>query len=356
MNVLIFGGTGAMGSHLVSQLAMKGYKCVVTTRRHHNNKENVKYIVGDAHNVDFIKSLFSMSQWDVIVDFMKYSTEEFESRINILLAGTKQYIYLSSSRVYAESKDQLTEDSPLLLEVCQDKEYLKTDEYALAKARQEKILRKSGKNNWTIIRPYVTFSEQRLQLTALEKEYWLYRALAGRTIVIPRELLERTTTLTYGYDVSKAIIAIMGHDSALSETFHITNNKSYSWKDILSMYLSVIEKKTGIVPKVKIVENWKPYMGGNAFQVKWDRLYDRKFDNTKINNYIDTSTFKDTIPALSVCLESFISNPQFKPINWKSEALKDKIAGEWTNILEIPGLKRKMLYFFYRTNMFKLRK
>ena len=66
-----------------------------------------------------------------------------------------------------------------LLDVSHDSIYLKTDEYALAKARQEDILRKSGKNNWTIIRPYITYSESRLQLGVLEKEAWLYRALKG---------------------------------------------------------------------------------------------------------------------------------------------------------------------------------
>ena len=173
MNVLIFGGTGAMGTHLVSILAKQGIKCVVSTRQCRDNSENVEYVIGDAHNVDFLKSLFANYKFDAIVDFMKYSTKDFESRVCFLLSNTKQYIFLSSSRVYAGSNEPLTENSPLLLDVCQDAEYLKTDEYALAKARQERILHKSGKTNWTIIRPYITFSEKRLQLSALEKEFWL---------------------------------------------------------------------------------------------------------------------------------------------------------------------------------------
>lgn len=354
MNILIFGGTGAMGTHLVSILAARGVKCFVTTRRHLENKENVEYLVGDAHDINFIKSIFSIRQWDAIVDFMKYSTKDFESRVDLLLSNTKQYIYLSSSRVYAENKELLKENSPLLLDVCQDTEYLQTDEYALAKARQERILRKSGKNNWTIIRPYITFNEQRLQLTALEKESWLYRALKGKTIVLSKDLLGRTTTLTYGYDVARAITVLIGDDTVLGEIFHITNSKSLRWKDILSLYLSVIEKNLGFTPKVKIVDQWQPYMGGNKYQVRWDRLYDRKFDNTKIGKYIDISTFKDTQVALSECLESFILNPQFKQINWKHEALKDKVTGEWTNIREIVGFKKKIQYFLTRIGVNKI--
>ena len=353
MNVLIFGGTGAMGVHLVSNLALRGVNCVVTSRRHQINRNNVEYVVGDAHNKNFIKSLFVSHKFDAIVDFMKYSTKDFEDRINFLLSNTKQYVYLSSSRVYAESKEPLTEDSPLLLDVCSDMDYLQTDEYALAKARQERILRESGKKNWTIIRPYITFSEQRLQLTALEKESWLYRALKGRTIVLPKDLLERTTTLTYSFDVANSIASIIGKESAYGEIFHITNNISYKWQDILSVYLNIIEKYTGVSRQVKILETWMSFMGGNKYQVKWDRSYDRKFDNKKINEYIDTSSFKDTLLALSDCLESFIKDPQFKRINWRNEALKDKITGEWTNMMEISGLKNKMLYFLIRLGIHK---
>ena len=356
MNVLIFGGTGAMGIHLVSNLALKGVNCVVTSRRHQINRENIDYVVGDAHNKDFIKSLFVNHKFDAIVDFMKYSTRDFEDRLNLLLSNTKQYIYLSSSRVYAESQEALTENSPLLLDVCQDKEYLQTDEYALAKARQERILRKSGKNNWSIIRPYITFSEQRLQLTALEKEAWLYRALKGRTIVLSKDLLERTTTLTYGYDVANSIASIIGKESAYGEIFHITNNINYKWQDILSVYFKIIEKHIGVSPQVKVLETWEPFMGGNKYQVKWDRSYDRKFDNKKINEYIDTSSFKDTLLAVSDCLESFIQDPQFKRINWRNEALKDKITGEWTNIMEISGLRNKLIYFFIRLGLHKLKR
>ena len=95
-------------------------------------------------------------------------------------------------------KTPITENSPRLLDVVHDIEYLKTDEYALSKARQEDILRKNRNNNWTIIRPYITYSGQRLQLGIYEKEQWLYRALQNKPIVFPEELRNNLTTLTWG--------------------------------------------------------------------------------------------------------------------------------------------------------------
>ena len=348
MKILILGGTGAIGSHLVSILSMGGGNCFVTSRSKRENRQGVTYVCGNARDITFVQSLLKSEKWDAIVDFMKYSTDDFKSRHQLLLSSTKQYIYLSSSRVYADTQGKITEDSPRLLDVCKDQSYLKTDEYALFKARQEDILRQSSYGNWTIVRPYVTFSEQRLQLSALEKEFWLYRAIKGRTIVFSKDLAERTTTLTYGEDVARGIASLIGKENSLRKTFHIATSESHKWKDILDTYLDAIEKKTGRRPKVLLQDKWKPYHGGNNYQVTFDRLYDRQFDNSRINEYIDTKTFKPTLPALSECISQFLDNPVFKPINWKSEAKKDRQTGEWASMSEIQGVRQKMVYLMFR--------
>ena len=109
----------------------------------------------------------------------------------------------------------------------EDEKYLETDEYALKKAREENILFASTSKNYTIIRPYITYSENRLQLGDLELGSWLTRALDGRTIVFSEDIASHTNTLTYGYDVAKGIAAVIGSQEALGGTFHITA-KEYS--------------------------------------------------------------------------------------------------------------------------------
>lgn len=225
-NILILGGTGAMGVHLVNLLKRNGHCVTVTSRRRHKNSGNIMFVEGDAHDSSFLFPLLS-KHFDVVVDFMIYHTDEFAQRCCKLLNGCGHYIYLSSSRVYADSPTPLTEDSPRLLDVCTDKEFLATDEYALAKARQENLLQQSGMVNYTIIRPYITFSEIRLQLGVLEKEAWLYRAVHDRTIVFSHDIADRYTTLTYGLNVAEGIAALMGRREAYGEAFHITGNESY---------------------------------------------------------------------------------------------------------------------------------
>lgn len=353
-SILILGGTGAMGVYLVNLISdMGGVKCTVTTRKCHKNLGNVEYVQGDAQDDTFLYPLLESRHWDAVVDFMCYPTDVFAKRLPRLLDATDQLVYLSSSRVYADSTAPITEDSPRLLDVCQDADYLATDEYALAKARQENLLRQSGRKNWTIIRPYVTFSEYRLQLSSLEKEYWLQRSLSGKTIVFSKNLADKLTTLTFGEDVARGIAAILGQEKALGEAFHITCSQSYRWSELLQAYLDAIEEKVGKRPKVLLTDHWQQVMGGGAMQVKYDRLYDRVFDNSKISQFIDTTTFSDTKESLKHCVKSFIDQPSFLFTDWTSEARKDVLTGDWTSLSQIPGWKMKAKYLLIRLRLHK---
>lgn len=350
MKVLILGGTGAMGVHLVGLIAKQASRVVVTSRSRSGQDGNIEYVTGNAQDEGFLNNLLKQ-HWDVIIDFMVYSTPSFQERYKQLLNATGQYIYLSSSRVYAESKQPLTENSPRLLDVSNDQTYLATDEYALSKARQENLLFEHTNKNWTIIRPYITYGDYRLQLGVLEKEDWLYRALQGKTIVTSKDIQSKYTTLTFGEDVSRGILSILGKPGAQGEAFHITANDAISWSDVLETYITVLESHLPYRPKTSLqdLENFMKWRSGK-YQIIYDRLYDRKFDNSKINKYIDTSQFTTPQIGLAQCLERFINTkkPQFRSLNWREEAIKDRILHEYTTLSEISGIKQKVKYCLFR--------
>ena len=347
--ILILGGTGAMGTHLVDLLNQQGHEVTVTSRSRSDTAGHVHYQKGDAHDLRFLNPILAKERWAAIIDFMLYSTPAFEARAQLLLEATDQYVFLSSSRVYARSSTPLTEDSPRLLEVSTDQDYLATDEYALTKARQENILFASGRSNWTIIRPYITFSSNRLQLGVLEKEDWLFRALKNRTIFFSKDINKRLTTLTYGEDVAKGILSIIAHPQALGEAFHITSSTPLRWSDVLDTYLDTLKTHNSIRPKV-ILADFDVFIKTHPakYQVKYDRLYDRVFNNDKINHFIDTKQFKDPRRSLESCLETFLEKPRFNYISARNEALKDYVTKEWTPASQIPKLKQKFIYIATR--------
>lgn len=348
MRVLVLGGTGAMGVHLVQLLSNSSIESVVTSRKKRQSEGNIKYLQGDAHDLHFLQSVLT-ERWDAIVDFMVYNTENFEESVKIILKFTNQYIFLSSARVYANKENPIVETSPRLLDVSMDNEFLNTEEYSLAKARQEDILYNLVNKNWTIIRPYITYSENRLQLGVLEKEEWLYRALMGRTIVFSEDINTKLSTLTYGLDVAKGIMATIGRVQALGQAFHITTNESITWEGVLTVYLQILEKHLGYRPKVLLTNSKQFFKTHPAkYQIDYDRLFNRQFNNAAIAEFIDVNNFKSTECGLKECLENFIVNGRFENINWQMEAIKDRQTCEKTPLKEIDGMIPKIKYLIFR--------
>lgn len=346
-----------MGMSLVPMLAARGDKVFVTSRRSHENSRKsegcsaeIHYLHGDAHEEAFLKKILE-KRYDAIIDFMVYTEDEFRRRADLLLASCGQYLFLSSSRVYAGSADPLTEESPRLLDVCKNEKYLKTAEYALDKAREENILKGKEKRNWTVIRPYITYNSNRIQLGCYEKENWLYRALKGRTIIFTDDMAECKTTLTYGRDVAEMMSRLIGNENALGEVFHIASCHPVTWGEVLQIYLDVIEDVTGkSVPVLWLKDSKKMEAVLSQWQVRYDRLYDRTFDSSKADEACgERHEYIEAREGLTMCLREFFANGStFGKVNWKMQAYMDKLAHERTSLSEIPSGKQKVKYLICR--------
>ncbi len=351
MQILVLGGTGAMGTPLV-QILSRDNDVYVTSRTVRPSTERIKYICGNAQNRTFLEDVFCSKHWDAVVDFMVRSEEMLKDLVPLFLDNTKQYVFISSSRVYAEIDGLITETTPRLLEASTDKEYLSTKEYALSKAREEDILLKSGRKNYTIIRPTISYNTYRLQLGVLEKENWLYRALNGRSIVFSEDINDKITTMTLGDDVSKGISSIIGQESALGEVFHITSPISLPWSEVLQVYLSVLKEHLG--KDVRVVMTKKSVnlkFRWRIYQVIYCRYFNRTFDNSKISQYCNVNDFTPPQLGLKKCLEDFLQEPMFQDIPWDLEALQDKASKEFTPLREIKGRRDKFIYLRYRYNL-----
>lgn len=350
MNVLVLGGTGTMGQPLVKQLASDN-NVYVTTRQDVVSSENITYLKGNAKDIAFLTATLQTRHWDAIVDFMVW-TSEFSIVLPLMLDNTDQYVFISSARVYAQSDEPITEDTPRLLDVSTDQDYLSTNEYALAKAREEDMLFHSGRSNFTIVRPTITYNTKRLQLGVFEKEMWLYRALHGRSIVFSEDIADKVTTMTHGNDVATGIASLIGQKDALGEVFHITCPKSLLWSEVLDIYLSVLEKHLGYRPRVVMTKkstNLK--FKERIYQVIYCRYFNRTFDNSKIAHYCDVNSFTSPQKGLAECLEQFLLNPKFNRIDWLTEAINDRASNERTPLSEIPTITDKVYYTIYRYNL-----
>ena len=85
MKILIFGGTGAMGTPLVELLANQGHTVYVTSRKARKyGKENIHCLIGNAHDMNFVRDILK-TRYDVLIDFMNYNLPELRERFDFIL-------------------------------------------------------------------------------------------------------------------------------------------------------------------------------------------------------------------------------------------------------------------------------
>ena len=341
---------GKIGAHLVPFLAEMGYKVIVTSRKQHASSDNVKYVVGNAHDIPFIKGLLQDS-FKAIISFMTYTTEEFSTIMSLFLSVTDQYIFLSSCRAYAGSDEIIAEDAPRTLDVCKDDNYLLTDNYPLAKAKEENLLFESNKKNWTIVRPYLTYSETRLQLGFFEQNSWLMRAMIGKTLVFSEDLSSKYTTMTYGKDVAHCIGLLVGKQNSLGEVINITCGKSLRWGEVLNIYCDELQKCLGREVKVKFLQEAPiDRYPSEKWTYLYDRIYNRRFTSNKLIPIIGEYSFTEPEAGLRQCIRAFVDSPVAYGFSWAEQAILDKITGEHTSPKELKSIRDMTSYYLYRYN------
>lgn len=265
-----------MGNHLAQILAARGEEVTVTSRSKRMNHDGVSYIAGNAQSSEFLSNVLQ-GGYNVVVDFMVRPSAGFFETARHIMESTDQYVFVSSYRVYADSP-VLTEGSPRLLDVSNDRDYLATDEYALAKARCENMLKESGYGNWTVVRPGITFDGSgRFQLGTLESGVWMLRALHGIPVMFPNEMLAKETTLSWGGDVARMIAGILGSSDALGEAYIVAASESLTWAEVVEVY----RERTGLELALCSIREYERVVGGH-YQIWLDRMLDRRIDNAKI--------------------------------------------------------------------------
>lgn len=320
---LLLGGTGAMGQYLTPLLARDGWDVVVTSRfSRKRDSAGVRYVHGNARDERFLEDVLA-DRWDVVVDFMVRGTGEFRRVMGLLLSSCSQYVFLSSYRVFADSPI-ITESSPKLLDVSEDAAFLLTDEYALAKARQENLLRGSGRSNWTIVRPAITYAWGRFQLCTLECDTWIPMVLAGHPVPLAAEMLSRQTTMSWGRDVALMVSRLIENPMALGEDYNACTSRHQSWGDVVEFYKELLPLQ---VREVSLSDYERAV--GSVYQCRYDRMFDRMMDNSKVLAATSLSEHElmGAKEGIRRELEPFLRMPRFRSVGKRQLGRLDRLGG-----------------------------
>lgn len=280
--ILLLGGTGALGVYLTEELLKMDYSVdVVSKDDKFSLVKKLRFFNHNAKDVEFLSELLK-NEYDAIVDFMWYQTmEEFSQFYPMLLNNTSHYVYLSSYRVYGDSKTPITEETKRIIDYDLPSTFVKDREYSIYKAEGENVLRASGKTNWTILRPTITFSKRRFQLTTLEAHQFIHRVANGKPVPIPKESLNVQSTLSWAGDFGKMVARLLWNEKAYCQAFTVGTAEHHSWREMAEIYNRIIGLKYVAVE----TEEFVSLFGGATWarqQLLYDRFYNRAIDNTKI--------------------------------------------------------------------------
>ena len=113
LEILVLGGTGFIGPHLVSYAMQRGHKITLFNRGRTNTHlfPEVEKLVGDRS--DDLSALAGR-RWDAIIDNSGYTPAQVDLSVRLLKDACDQYLFTSTRSVYHDyTAAVMDEDAPL---------------------------------------------------------------------------------------------------------------------------------------------------------------------------------------------------------------------------------------------------
>lgn len=296
MNILLLGGTGTLSSAVRDLSLKKGHQVAVFNRGNSINSlpHGVKTFVGDFRNTEILKKCFSTSNFDVVVDFLSRTKPDIERTFPIFQGKCKQYIFISSACVYQRTNtgEALTEDAA------------KPNHdwnYSVEKYECEECLKKFSHQNsytsYTIIRPYITYDDERIPLGITPFPYRLHRTIIERIKAGKPWFVwdggHQITTVTHTSDFAVGVVGLFLNSKAMNEDFHITGDDSCTQLQLIESVYGKLHILPNII-NVRTDEMCKSLQEYKGMLVA-DRALNAIFDNTKIKSVVPELRFETSI-------------------------------------------------------------
>jgi len=152
MNILILGGTGFIGPHLVTYAMERGHKITLFNRGRTNTHlfPEAEKLVGD-RNADL--SALEDRRWDAVIDNSGYTPQQVGMSVELLKNACDQYLFTSTRSVYTDfTQDVMDEDAPVGPKDIPESEW---DGYGPNKVLAERAVQKGFGARTLITRPPV---------------------------------------------------------------------------------------------------------------------------------------------------------------------------------------------------------
>ncbi len=319
MKVLFIGGTGNISTAVSRLCVQKGIDLYLLNRGETKiDIPGAKSIKADISDISSAKKALQGHEWDVVVNWIAFNTDDVKRDHELFKGKTKQYIFISSASAYQKPMTNpiITESTPL------KNPYW---DYSRDKIACEEML-----NNYyrdedfpiTIVRPSLTYDMViPLAICSWDDFTVADRMINGKEVIVHGDGTS-VWTITHSEDFAKGFVGLLGHQQAIGESFHITSDELLTWDQInqavanaLGTSANIVHISTDFICKEAEKNDYEwlsEFMRGN---LQGDKAVSTIFDNTKIKRLVPD--FKATIPfseGIKRTIEWFNENPEKKQI------------------------------------------
>ena len=299
---LLIAGAGTLGGPAYMELARLGWSVdVISLEEFASVMPRLNFIKADA-TTESIREFLEGRRYDAIVDFLHVPEAEAQRcRIDLMLDHTDQFVFLSSYRTYTGRDKIITESSEQWIDAPANDRMLEEDDYAIPKARGERHLLSSGRRNWTVVRPVISFSHFRLDLVTVGAYAILHRTAAGKKIPLPVEVRDKHCAVTWGGNTGLQLAHLIGRSDVMGEAFTLGMDEGLTWGDVAAFY----EELAGARFEWISAEDYIKIATGGSYmdeQMIWtDRNLDRRVNFSKVMRVtgLDPSRFMPCRDAIA---------------------------------------------------------
>jgi nucleoside-diphosphate-sugar epimerase len=322
MKILFIGGTGFISTAVSRRTVAAGHELFHLNRgrRGHMAVDGVQTLVADIHQPDAARAALHGQRFDVVVDWLAYTTEDIERDLALFAGRTKQFIFISSASAYQKPPAQpvITETTPL---------YNPFWDYSRNKIACELRLRQAYRDDAfpaTIVRPSLTYDWNFPIALGGWDSYTLPDRLKRGWPIIAHGDGTSLWVVTHSDDFAKGFVGLFGNDKAIGHDFHITSDEVLTWNQIYETLADALGVKANLVHiPSEFIARVAPSQAGNLFG---DKMYSVVFDNSKIKSFVPG--FQATIPfreGVRRTLDWFQADPKRQRIDEGVNAELDSI-------------------------------
>ena len=284
MKALFIGGTGTISTEISKLCVKKSWELTLLNRGNSSSRvpEGARVLCADIHDEEAVRKVLGEETFDVVAEFIAFTTDDVERDIRLFSGKTQQYFFISSASAYQSplSSPWITEGTPL---------YNPYWEYSRNKIACEDVLMRAYRNDGfpvTIVRPSHTYCERSVPVALHGSKgsfQILERIRQGKKVIVPGDGAT-LWTMTHSRDFAVAFVGLMGNAHALGEVFHITSDESVTWNQAHE----AIGRALGVKPKLVHIASetlgmLNPEWVGALIGDKSNTVL---FDNTKIKRAV----------------------------------------------------------------------